>query len=200
MNTLETHTKGKEEQKRFDNLNFELHNQEDLFQELVLEYNTICKKNKIFVNSSLSMDKEFESGLRIGFKHSLTSKKVLNWTLKIINRWRIYIGDLQTTDSDWGKTGKYWQDPADTEGNREWDQQNEWGRHDKVIYYQGDKMDSILKKQEEVQNKAVQINKNLKEVRKEGSCLWMLYFLGGFVFLGVFLIIILKSKLDNSLE
>jgi len=61
-------------------------------------------------------------------------------------------------------------------------------------------MDSILKKQEEVQNKAVQINKNLKEVRKEGSCMWMLYFLGGFVFLGVFLIIILKSKLENPLE
>jgi hypoxanthine-guanine phosphoribosyltransferase len=69
-----------------------------------------------------------------------------------------------------------------------------------VIHYQGDKMDSILKKQEEVHSKAQKINQNLVEVRKETNYIWILYFLGGFVFLGVFLILIIKSKMENQTE
>ena len=75
MDKLQASKKGELEQTRFDNLNFELHKQEDLFQDLVLYYNKICKKNKIFVNSSLSMDKEFDSGLRIELKQGDNSKK-----------------------------------------------------------------------------------------------------------------------------
>ena len=67
---LEPQLTEKDQKERFENISFELHKQEDLFQDLVLEYNKICKTNKIFVNSSLASDKQFESGLRISLKQN----------------------------------------------------------------------------------------------------------------------------------
>lgn len=68
MDNLETIPKSEGNQAKYDNLSFELHKQEDLFQELVLEYNKLSKNHKVFVNSSLSNQIESESGVRIFFK------------------------------------------------------------------------------------------------------------------------------------
>lgn len=61
---LGSETKSSEEQKKFENLNIELLNQEDKFQELVINYNKISPSNKIFVNSSLIGNNSSKSGGR----------------------------------------------------------------------------------------------------------------------------------------
>lgn len=82
MDKLESENKDEVDQAKFDNLNFELHKQEDLFQELVLEYNQKFKTHRVFVNSSLSSHVESESGVRILFKKNTfgthSSEKVTN--------------------------------------------------------------------------------------------------------------------------
>lgn len=80
---LDSSNKNQMEDKKLENLNFELHKQEDKFQELVLGYNKICKKTKIFINSSCSGSSQMSSGLRISLKTDKKSKQKL---LKIINK------------------------------------------------------------------------------------------------------------------
>ena len=55
----------KHDQQRFENVNFELQKQEDKFQDLVFEYNQVCKAHRVFINSSLEASKQIDSGLRI---------------------------------------------------------------------------------------------------------------------------------------
>jgi hypothetical protein len=68
-----------------------------------------------------------------------------------------------------------------------------------VTKYQGDRMDAILKQQEDMEIKAKRINQDLKEVGKKADNIYWLYFVGGFVFLGLLLLMILANKMiENS--
>jgi len=73
MEELDMRKKEKNDLQRFQDLNMKLQKQEELFQDLVLYYNQNCKTDHILVNPSVSVDKQYDSGIRIEFKRDKAS-------------------------------------------------------------------------------------------------------------------------------